>query len=168
MLVELFVLGLANARECRQRIRYDEVTTRTDLMASRRPTAESHMSQPRNGIVKVIVIVVLAVLLGVAFMLMQREQEARAAAQTAMDSVIEVLDNGLTPEEVREKLGRKPHVTREPGKHRFVEEYQWKGPMGQHTVYAYYTTGATKLLEAVSLNQKLEKWEGDSLKARQE
>jgi|GEM_PF-4220936 len=127
------------------------------------------MSKHRNGIVKVIVIVILAVLLGVAFMLMQREQQARTASETAMETMNEILDQeqGITPEEVREKLGRKPHVTREPGKHRFVEEYQWKGPMGQHTIYAYYTTGATKLLEAVSLNKKLDDWEGDALKLRQ-
>ena len=126
------------------------------------------MYNRRNGIVKVIVIVVLAVLLGVAFMLMKREQEARSAADTAMETMNEILDAGLTPEEVHEKVGREPHVTREPGKHRFVEEYRWKGPMGQHTIYAYYTTGATKLLEAVSMNQKLDKWEGDALKVRQE
>lgn len=123
--------------------------------------------EQRTGIVKVIVIVVLAVLLGVAFMLMTREQEARSAAQTAIDMLTENIDRGLTPEQVHEKLGRKPHETRIPGEHRYVEEFHWKGPMGKHTVYAYYTTGATKLLEAVSMNQTLEKWEGDSLKARQ-
>lgn len=119
------------------------------------------MNKRRSGIVKVIVIVVLAILVGVAFMLMTQEQEARSAAEKAQSTLFDEIDSGLTPEQVHEKLGREPHETRIPGKNRFVEEYHWKGPMGKHTVYAYYTTGAAKYLEAVSINEKMEDWEGD-------
>lgn len=125
------------------------------------------MTEKRNGIVKVILIVVLVVLAAVAFVLMTREQEAQAGAEAAMETIKEHIDSGLTPEEIREKVGRDPDETRTPGKHRFVEEYHWMGPFSQHKVYAYYTTGATKLLEAVSMNQKLDDWEGDALDVRQ-
>ena len=121
----------------------------------------------RRGIVKVIVIVILAVLVAIAFVTMQREQEARRAADTVLTTLQDNVDAGLTPEQVHEQTGREPDVTRTPGKHRFVEEYRWKGPMNEYVVYAYYTTGATKLLEAVSMNEKMEKWEGDALKVRQ-
>ena len=120
----------------------------------------------RQGIAKVIVIVVLAILVGIAFVTMQREQKARRAADAVVTTLQDNVDAGLTPEQVHEKAGREPDVTRTPGKHRFVEEYRWKGPMNEYVVYAYYTTGATKLLEAVSMNEKMEKWEGDALKVR--
>lgn len=120
------------------------------------------VSKRRTGIVKVIVIVVLAILVGVAFMLMTQEQEARSAAESAHAVLVEEIDSGLTPEEVHEKLGRDPHETRIPGKNRFVEEYYWSGPMSEHTVYAYYSTGAAKYLEAASINEKMDNWEGDS------
>ncbi len=124
------------------------------------------MNKRRAGIVKVIVIVVLAILVGVAFMLMTQEQEARAAAESAHAALVAEVDAGLTPEKVHEKLGRDPHETRIPGKNRFVEEYHWTGPMSKHTVYAYYTTGAAKFLEAASINEKMADWEGDSSDAR--
>ena len=34
--------------------------------------------------------------------------------------------------------------------------------MNEYVVYAYYTTGATKLLEAVSMNETLPNWEQDA------
>lgn len=114
-----------------------------------------------------IVIVVLAILVGIAFVTMQREQTARSAADRVLTALQDEVDAGLTPEQVHEKAGRKPDTTRTPGKHRLVEEYRWKGPMNEYVVYAYYTTGATQLLEAVSMNEKLENWEGDALKVRQ-
>ncbi len=126
------------------------------------------MSGKRNGIAKVILIAVLAVIAGMAFVFMTREQEARSAAETTLATIKDHIDSGLTPEEIHEKVGREPDATRIPGQHRYVEEYHWSGPFSQHKVYTYYTTGATKLLEAVSMNQKLEDWEGDALKVRQD
>lgn len=124
-------------------------------------------ARQRHGIAKVIVVVILAILVGVAFVSMQREQKARSAADTVLTALQDNLDAGLTPEQVHEQVGLEPDLTRTPGKHRFVEEYHWKGPMNEYVVYAYYTTGATKLLEAVSMNEKMEKWEGDALDVRQ-
>jgi hypothetical protein len=121
------------------------------------------MIHSRFGIAKVIVVVILAILVGAAFLLMTEEQKARSACEQVHETLGDMIDSGdsPTPEEVHEAIGRKPHETRNPGRHRLVEEYHWKGPMSSHTVYAYYTTGATQLLEAVSINHKLEDWEGD-------
>ena len=126
------------------------------------------MVKQRGGIAKVIIVVALAALVSAAFLLMNQEQKARTAAEGANTELIKALDEAQdgntstpTPERVHDLIKRKPHVTRAPGRHRYVEEYYWKGPMGQQTVYAYYSTAAEKFLEAVSLNQKLDDWEGD-------
>lgn len=121
------------------------------------------MSVRHRGVAKAIVIVILAAIVGASFLLMTQEQKARASASDANQSLQAKITAGesLTPEEVHQLIGRQPHVSRKPGKHRMVEEYRWKGPMGQQVVYAYYTTAATQLLEAVSLNQKFDDWEGD-------
>ena len=119
------------------------------------------MIMRRHGIGKVVVFVALAALMGAAFLFMMQEQKARAACEDVNAKLAELIEAGesLTPEEVHEKIGRTPHVSRIPGKHRFVEEYRWAGPLSSHTVYAYYETAATKLLEAVSMNQKMPEWE---------
>ena len=114
-----------------------------------------------SAIPKVIVAVVLAALVGAAFLWMSQEQEARAATQEIYDSLEAALDESLTMEDVHQRLGREPNVTREPFKKRIVEEYTYKGPLQEHTVYAYYSVAATKLLVAVTINQKSEKWETD-------
>ena len=114
-----------------------------------------------SAIPKVIVAVVLAALVGAAFLWMSQEQEARAATQEIYDSLEAALDESLTMEDVHQRLGREPNVTREPFKKRIVEEYTYKGPLQKHTVYAYYSVAATKLLVAVTINQKSEKWETD-------
>lgn len=123
----------------------------------------SIMIHRRSAVAKVVVVVVLAVLVGAAFMLMTQEQKARSACEQVQQTLGDMIESGNspTPAEVHEAIGREPHVTRNPGRHRLVEEYHWKGPMSSHRVYAYYTTGATQLLEAVSINHKLEDWEGD-------
>ena len=122
----------------------------------------------RSGIVKVIIVVALAVIVGASSLLMMQEQKARAAAGQVNATLIQAIDdaqeaNQATPtsEEVHELIGRIPHLTRQPGRHRYVEEYYWKGPMGEQKLYAYYSSAADKFLEAVSLNQKLTEWEGD-------
>lgn len=124
---------------------------------------QAYMFPTRSGIAKPVIIVILLVLVGVSFVLMTREQEAREASVAARDALVSFIDSEepTTADQVHEKLARQPHVARNPGKHRLVEEYKWSGPMSTHTVYAYYSTGATQLLEAVALNQKLEDWEGD-------
>lgn len=121
------------------------------------------MSPNRKGIAKVIVFVVLAILVGVSFMFMTQEEKARDASVKLHNTLTEVIEKGEspTPEEVHALVDRTPHETRNPGKHRLVEEFHWQGPFSEHRVYAYYTTGSTKLLEAVSLNQKMDDWEGD-------
>lgn len=121
------------------------------------------MSRNRMGIAKVIVFVVLAILVGVSFTLMTQEEKARSASETVHQTLRDAIEAGEspTPEEVHEMVDRTPHEVRNPGKHRLVEEFHWQGPFSEHRVYAYYTTGATKLLEAVSLNQLMEDWEGD-------
>ena len=113
----------------------------------------------KSGIVKVIVIVALAALVGAAFLFMTQEQSARNGTQEIYDSLSRAVDDHLTNEEVHKRLGRGPNQTRTPSKHRLVEEYTLKGPFESHTVYAYYTVAATKILEAASLDQKLESWE---------
>lgn len=111
----------------------------------------------RQGNSRVVIAVVLVGLVGVAVVLMTQEQDARGAATAASELLIGELDSGesLTPEKIHEMLGRTPHVTRNPIKHCYVEEYHWQGPMSSHKVYAYYQTGATQLLEAVSLNRTI-------------
>ena len=121
------------------------------------------MGQAKTGIAKVIVVVILGVLVAASFFLMTQEQNARAACEGVHQRLQDAIESGNspTPEEVQEMIDRKPHLVRNPGKHRLVEEYHWKGPFSQHKVYAYYTTGATQLLEAVSINVKMQDWEGD-------
>ncbi len=123
----------------------------------------AYMVTRKAGIAKVVVVVVLAALVVLSFVLMSQEQTVRDESIAVQNKLIEAIDAGkpITDEEVHELVGRMPHETRQPGKHRLVEEYHWKGPMSSHTVYAYYTTAAAKLLEASSLNQKLDDWEGD-------
>ena len=88
---------------------------------------------------------------------MTQEQDTRSSVGNMHRTLGDIIEVGqsLTPEEVHKKIGRKPHVTRIPVKHRLVEDYKWKGPFTAHTVYAYYTTAATKLFEDVSMNQIL-------------
>ena len=121
------------------------------------------MLKSRAGVGKAVIIVALAIVVGASFLLMTQEQKARAACEEVNRTLGELIEAGEspTPEEVHELIKRQPHVTRNPGKHRLVEEYHWQGPFGKQTVYTYYTTAATKLLEAVSMNAPLEEWEGD-------
>lgn len=115
----------------------------------------------RSGIVKVIIIVVLAALVGAAYLFMTQEQTARTASEQGMTTLGDAIDAGeqYDPEKVREVLKRDPNESRTPFKNRLVEEYIWKGPISSHTVYAYYSVAAIKILEAVSLNKKLDDWE---------
>lgn len=124
---------------------------------------KSTMVRQRSGIAKVIVVVILAALVGAAFMIMTQEQKVRTACEQVHATLSDIIVAGdsLTPEQVHKMINRQPHEVRKPGRHRLVEEYRWKGPFSTHTVYAYYTTAATQLLEAVSLNQKMDDWEGD-------
>ena len=117
------------------------------------------MQQNKNS--KFVGAAVLICLGAAAVVLMIKEQSATASSQQVEQALGAIIDAGesLTAEEVHERIGCEPQVTRIPGKHRFVEEYRWNGPMRAHTVYAYYKTGAAKLLEAVSLNQTLPDWE---------
>ena len=100
------------------------------------------------GIVTGVFIVALVVL-------MSGEQSARSASQSAHSTLEQIIMAGgamPTDQEVHEKLGREPDITRIPAKHRLVEEYRWSGSYSTYTVYVYYMTAATKLLTAVSLN----------------
>lgn len=103
----------------------------------------------------------IAIAVGIAAYLMLTEQECRNQSQTIFRQLTGVIDSGesLTPEQVHEQVGREPDATRNPGPHKLVEEYTWKSQLGEQKVYAYYRTGATQLLEAVSINQKLDSWE---------
>ena len=105
---------------------------------------------------------VLAALVGAAFLFMTQEKSARAASEQAMATLGDVVDSSddpYEPEKVREVLGREPNESRSPSKNRLVEEYVWKGPFSSHTVYVYYSGATIKVLEAVSLNQTLQDWE---------
>ena len=115
----------------------------------------------RLGSAKLLIIVILLALVGASAWIMTQEQAARDACTAAEGILADAIESGpgLTPEEVHEKLGRKPSLERTPGKHRFVEEYRFAGPISTQIIYAYYETAATKLLEAVSVNQKMEQWE---------
>ena len=115
----------------------------------------------RHGIVKVILIAILAALVGAAYLFMTQEQTARTESEKAMSTLGKAIDDGeqYEPDKVREVLNREPNESRTPFKNRLVEEYTWKGPFSSHTVYAYYTVAAIEILEATSLNQKLEDWE---------
>ena len=90
-----------------------------------------------------------------------KEVAARSASQDAFDLLTSRLDlmEGMTPEEVQSAIGLTPVATRTPAKHKLVEEYQWTGPFDNYTLYVYYRTAATQLMEAVSLNKKLPDWE---------
>jgi hypothetical protein len=102
------------------------------------------------------------VLLGLGIV-MTSEQRARSASQEAHESLAKVIEEGgtLTHEQVHERLGRDPDESRQPARHRLVEEYRWEGGLETHTVYVYYTTAAAKLLTAVSINQQIAEMEGD-------
>lgn len=113
----------------------------------------------RVGIVKVVIVVALAALVGAAFLFMTQEQKARAGSQQIYDTLAGALDKSWTIDEVHEHLEREPNQTRTPSKKRLVEEYAFKGPLESHTVYAYYSVAATQILEAVSMGQKLPDWE---------
>ena len=108
---------------------------------------------------KVIIALVLAALVGAAFLWMSQEQQARQAAQGIYDALEAALDDSLTDADVHDRLGRQPNVIREPFRKRLVEEYTFKGPFQEHTVYAYYSVAAAKILEAVTINQISETWE---------
>jgi len=118
-------------------------------------------NKQRRGIVKVVIIVILAALVGAAYLFMTQEQAARTASEQAMSTLGDAIDAGeqYEPDKVREVLNREPNESRTPFKNRLVEEYIWKGPFSSHTVYAYYEVAAIKILEAVSVNQKLADWE---------
>lgn len=120
-------------------------------------------SADRRGKTKPILMLILIAFVAGAFYLMTQEQAAREYCERINNTLAATINEpsgpGLTPKEVHEKIGVEPNVTRTPGKHKYVEEYTSKGPMDSYVVYAYYKTGATKLLEAVSLNQKLDDWE---------
>ena len=90
-----------------------------------------------------------------------KEVAARSASQDAFDLLTTRLDTmeGMTPEEVQAVIGLSPEATRTPAKHKLVEEYKWAGPFGTYTLYVYYRTAATQLMEAVSLNERLADWE---------
>lgn len=117
----------------------------------------------RSGAVigRVIVAVILAALVGAAFLLMSQEQQARSAAEDLFNRLSPSLDSNLTIDEVHELTGRGPNATRTPSKHRLVEEYTFKGPIEPHTVYVYYSVAATRIYSAISINQKNEEWESE-------
>ena len=112
-----------------------------------------------SAIVKAIIAVILAAMAGAAFLWMSQEQQARASAQTIYDSLADAVEEQLTVDQIHERLGRLPNDSRTPFKNRLVEEYTYQGPFDSHTVYAYYSVAATKILEAVSIDQKLTEWE---------
>ena len=114
-----------------------------------------------RGIVKVIVVVILAILVAASFMFMSKEQGARRSAELATNKLVQIIDEEkqFGPDQVQQTLGVKPTNTREPNRHRLIEEYTWHGPFSEHTVYAYYGVAATKILEATSMNQKMDDWE---------
>lgn len=125
------------------------------------------MLRHRAGVLKVILVVALAVIVGASTLFMVQEQKARSQAEQANASLIRAIDQAQvdnqatpTPKEVHELIGRQPNLTRVPARHRYVEEYYWKGPMGEQRLYVYFSTAADKFLEAVSLNHKLDQWEG--------
>ena len=117
------------------------------------------MNSKRSGIAKAVIAVVLIALAAAAFLFMTQEQKARDMAETACQKLSDKIDEGLGPDEVHQLLNVEPSNVREPNKNRMIEEFTWRGPFSEHTVYAYYQVAATKLLEATSLNKKLDEWE---------
>ena len=114
-----------------------------------------------RGIVKVIIVVILAVLVAASFLFMTQEQRARGLAEDTVDQLGQIIDEQkqLGPEEVHQAIGCEPTNVRQPNRKRLIEEYTWKGPFSEHTVYAYYEVAATQILEATSLNKKMDDWE---------
>lgn len=113
----------------------------------------------KRGAAKSIVSIVLFLLLLVAGFVLVKESGARSHAQNVADTLNAELNNGPTDEEVHEILGLTPTATRTPGHRKYVEEYTVQGMLNTFTVYAYYRTGAAKLLEAVSVNETIPEWE---------
>jgi hypothetical protein len=115
----------------------------------------------KTSLVKLGAVLAVAAIAGLAILVATKESRARSASQQAHDVLASVIDAGdtLTDEQVHGRLGRLPNRKWRPAKHRLVEEYRWSGSSGSHTVYVYYTTGAARLLTAVSLNQMLPDWE---------
>lgn len=115
----------------------------------------------KRGAAKPIVMIVLLVLLLVAGVVLIKEAGAQGKAHSIADILNLELNNGPTDEEVHEKLGMTPTTTRNPTPRKYVEEYSNKGLLRTYTVYAYYRTGAANFLEAVSVNEKIPKWESE-------
>lgn len=116
-------------------------------------------ARPSFGFAKVIVVLVLAALVGVALYLMVQEQGAREYCEGISSKLEAAIDEGLTPEQVHERIGAEPTKMRNLGKYKNVEEYSAQGPMNSYTVYVYYRKAATQFMEAVSANQTLPDWE---------
>jgi hypothetical protein len=99
-------------------------------------------------------ILVVVLLLGVGFVIMQANQTT-AAAQSAYEMLDATLDSGgssLTAEEVHTKLGREPSSTLTPDKHTVIEHYEWSSLMRQHTLKVYYNKAATELMTKIELD----------------
>ena len=110
---------------------------------------------------KLVLGVVVCVVAVVAIVLSIQEQQIRMTSEAAHATLEQALANeeSVTDAEVHQRLGREPSVVRVPAKHRLVEEYHWAGNFRTYTVYVYYTTAATKLLTAVSMNEPMPEWE---------
>ncbi len=115
-----------------------------------------------RGAAKPVVLIVLLVVLLLAGLVLIKEAGAQGKAHSIADVLNLELNNGLTDAEVHEKLGMTPTATRKPTPQKYVEEYSSKGLLRTYTVYAYYRTGAANFLEAVSVNEKIPKWESQS------
>ena len=127
----------------------------TNLPMTNLPTT----NLPKRGAAKSIVTVVLFLLLLVAGFILLKEAGAQGHCQSIADTLELELSNGPSDEKVHEILGLTPTKTRTPGPNIYVEEYSKGGPLKNYTTYAYYRTGAVKLLEAVSVNQTIPEWE---------
>lgn len=140
---------------------YEPLLTRRPFAqpAARRSRIGRSRARTGSAITKAILAVLLACIAGAAFLWMSQEQQARAASQELYSTLAAAVDEQLTIDEVHERLGREPSKSRNPFRKRLVEEYTYRGPFESHTVYAYYSIAATKILEAASIDQTLDNWE---------
>ena len=109
---------------------------------------------------RLIVRFVLCAAVVVAVILYNQEQRVRHAAENLHQALGELIVAGkpVTDLQVHEHLGREPDESRRLKEHRWVERYDFPGNFSTYTVYAYYTTAATKLLTATSINQEHPDW----------
>ena len=121
---------------------------------------ESRVGGQKSSAAKLLLAALTCVFVVAAVLLSRHEQRVRSASEEAHQILDQIIAAGetLTDAQVHERLQRDPVASYRPGRNKYVEEYHWAGNFDTYKVYVYYTSAATKLLTAVSINQEHPDW----------